>query len=283
MRTYLLIAIFALILSLTIVSARWQKPFPNGLREHQEKFTNNLTFRHELRTQLRACFGSTNATCNETRERARRTAIGLLYKFCTNYSDILEKIEIKINNSKKLTAEEKANLTALLYEKEKKFEELCNKLNETSNATEVREIFHELKSLIKETREEVKVAFGLTRDRRVGLIIQRMTHLQEKLNRFLENYKGSNKEKIENLVEQFNSKIVEANASYQEAKSLWQEALQQIQNKQNASETIRQANAKMQEAQSKLKEAHAILMQIIREIAGKEAEKFNITGGKNES
>ncbi|MEM4641350.1 MAG: hypothetical protein QXW65_02430 [Candidatus Pacearchaeota archaeon] len=283
MRTYLLIAIFALILSLTIVSARWQKSFPNDLREYQEKFTKNSTFRHEIKTQLRACFGSTNATCNETKEQARRTAIGLLYKFCTNYSDILEKIEIKINNSKKLTAEEKANLTALLDEKEKKFEELCNKLNETNNATEVREIFHELKSLIKETREEVKVALGLTRDRRVGLIIQRMTHLQEKLNRFLENYKGSNKEKIENLVEQFNNKIAEANESYQEAKSLWQEALQQIQNKQNASETIRQANAKMQEAQSKLKEAHAILMQIIREIVGKEAEKFNITGGKNES
>lgn len=282
MKTYTVVALIAFILlailAVTTVSAKFQRSIGAEIEELRNRFQERQEFREQIRTQLQACLSNNNSTCNATREQARKIAIGFMNKICMNYTDFLDKIKEKIENSKKLTEEEKENLTNILDEKIEEFEELCDKLNETDNATEVKQIFKELKNLTREIREEIRVALGFTRERRVGLIIQRMSHLQEKLERFLANYTGD-KSEIEPLMNQFQAKIQEATLRYQEAKELWNQARNQVRNRENASSTIQKANTKMQEAQLKLREAHEILMQIIRKIKGtNEMENNEIEG-----
>ncbi|MCS7134616.1 MAG: hypothetical protein NZ889_02040, partial [Candidatus Pacearchaeota archaeon] len=261
----------------------------------RDKFRYNTTFKQEIKEQLRTCRYNTNMTCNKTREEARKIALGFLDRVCTNYSEILERIKARINASEKLSQEEKANFITLIESKKAEFEVLCARLNETSNVTEIKNISRELKNLFREIKQIVRSAFMFHHERRVGLVIERMLHMEEKLERFLEKYRRKDREEIQDLLQQFKQKIREANSTYQESKALWQQVHEDIMRNKGIScvevdctqdlcstahitpvtgfyclepveETIKQANAKMQEAQKKLKEAHGILMQIIRKL-----------------
>ncbi|MEM2933185.1 MAG: hypothetical protein QW622_03205, partial [Candidatus Pacearchaeota archaeon] len=90
-------------------------------------------------------------------------------------------------------------------------------------------------------------------------------HLETKLQDFIEKWNCSTNE-TQQLAEDFNAKIAEARADYNESVELWQQFKESVKNHEPNTELVRQAQDKLKEAQLELKEAHNLLKQIISEL-----------------
>ncbi|MCX8193876.1 MAG: hypothetical protein N3G19_00725 [Candidatus Pacearchaeota archaeon] len=230
----------------------------------REKFLGEENFRAQLRNRIQNCIGNESEECEGIRIQARETVRGVIGKVCQNTNEVMERVRTRIQNNPKLTDEEKKNLIQVINEQETKFQGLCKEINEASQER-LREIAREMKRVMKET----KIKFGITKElvhmKRVGLVLEKAEHLETKLQDFVEKWNVTDCD-IENLTEQFNIKVAEARASYDESQELWQQFKESVKNREPDTELLREAQNKLKEAQFELKEAHKILKQIITEL-----------------
>ncbi|MEM4152694.1 MAG: hypothetical protein QXK80_01055 [Candidatus Pacearchaeota archaeon] len=230
----------------------------------REKFLGEESFRVQLRNQIRECIGNESVECEGIREQARETVRGVIGKVCQNTEEIMERTRTRIQNNPKLTNEEKESMIRVVNEQRTEFEGLCEGLEEMDNE-QLRERIREMKQLMRET----KIKFGIAKDlihlKRIGLVIERAEHLETKLQDFIEKWNCSTNE-TQQLAEDFNAKIAEARADYNESVELWQQFKESVKNHEPNTELLREAQEKMKLAQFKLKEAHLVLKEIIIEL-----------------
>lgn len=230
----------------------------------REKFLGEEAFRAELRNKVQECIDSETEECQAVKETVKEVLKGVLNKVCNNYENVAERLKERIDKNPKLTADEKSALKDVVDEQANKFKKLCSGI-ESATPEELKEIAQEMKQAMRET----KIKFGLAKDlvhaKRVGLVLQRAEKLETKLQDFIEKWNVTNCS-IENLTEQFNTKIAEARENYNESVDLWQQFKESVQNHEPNTELLREAQEKMQLAQLNLKEAHVILKDIIIEL-----------------
>lgn len=271
----LTIAVIALVALLPFVSAAMQRgneilPVVGEgkgemTREQlKEKFLGEEAFRAELKNQIQNCVDDESTECEGVRAKVRAVVKGIIGKTCQNTETIMEKMRTRIQNSPKLTDEEKETLIKVTNEQETKLQGLCEGIEDMDD-TELKERTREMKQAMKEARVKFQLAKTLIHTKRVGLVIERAEHLETKLESFIEKWNVTNCS-IEDLTEQFNAKIAEAREAYDESVDLWQQFKESVQNGEPDTELLRQAQDKKQEAQLKLKEAHVILKDIIVEL-----------------
>ncbi|UCD21176.1 MAG: hypothetical protein JSW08_01365 [archaeon] len=273
-KTFLVVLVAVLVLgSVIVVSAQNNGRFSvdDKIKELRDKFKDQSGFAEQIQEQVVACINNTNETCNATNEQAKKIVIGIMKRVCGNHSGYMDRLRNRIQNSQKLTDEEKENLTTMLQARETEIYQICEGLDENSTREEVRNAFREVKSMMNELKLEFRVQLGLLRSRRVGLILERADHLSIKLERFLDSYNGST-ENLSNLTELFNEKILEAKMLRGEMDDYWNQAFEAISegNFTEVNELRRMAHEKHMEANEALKEAQRILRQIIQEIRPEE-------------
>jgi hypothetical protein len=234
----------------------------------------NDTFRKEIRQdalqirgQMQACKENQSAECNQTRQKAINTSKELLKDVAGTLCTKLDKMEEKVNGIEKLTEDEKSSVLEAIDEAQEKCSELEAKIDAATNKSEIKGIIAEIRNLVKAVHVK---AVEMIKMKRVGLIVERAEHLETRLNKTIEKANEANisTDELESLVDDFNAKIAEARASYNESRDLWTQAFEMIENNtiDGRPELIQQAHDKMQEAQASLKEAHAILKEIVAKI-----------------
>ncbi|UZE94125.1 MAG: hypothetical protein IB618_00930 [Candidatus Pacearchaeota archaeon] len=264
----------ALLMALVLVIAMLPSTFAVGVKpiwttesvkSIREKFTEQSTFREQIKQQIQDCKDREDEECMAIKEAAQQLTKNILLRVCSRSEDIFERFEDRIEKDPKLTEEEKDVLKESLQNQKDQLEEICEDI-EDADEERLKEIVAEIRALIKGTHLKFRIARKLVLLHRMGLIIERAEHLETKLDDFIEKWNCTNTTNIDPLVEQFNSQIAEARESYNESRDLWGQFIETVQNHEPDTEILREAQSKMQEAQSKLKEAHKTLKEIIQEL-----------------
>ena len=231
------------------------------LKEH---FLADESYRAQIKNKVQACLEDNSTECQEARDDAKEISKGVMGKICQNTEEIMEKVRTRIQNSPKLTDEEKDSMIQVLEGQETELQDLCDQI-EGADAAKLKELSQEMRQLMKEIKVKFGLAKALVHAKRVGLVLNRAEKLEIKLEAFIEKWNVTNCS-IENLTEQFGAKLDEARVAYNESVELWKQFKESIENGNPDTELLREAQAKMQLAQLNLKEAHVILKDIIVEL-----------------
>lgn len=263
----LAVTLIALIVLLPLATAAMQVgnvvlPIEEKWQELKEKFMNDEQYRNTLKEQIQNCIGSENEECLVLKESAREVVRGVITKVCEGDKDILGNLKTKIQNSNKLSDDEKTELIGVIDEHKAEFDTICAQV-EGADAAKLKEITLQIKNLIKELKVKYSIEKDLLHLKRIGLVVQRAEKLETKLQSYMENNQCNDTNGTQALIDSFNAKIAEARASYDESKNLWQQFVDSVKQGKPDTEVLRQAQEKKQEAQLKLKEAHQILKDIL--------------------
>ncbi len=263
----LAITLITLIALLPLATAAMQGgnvilPIEEKWQELKEKFQNDEQYRNTLKEQIQNCVGSEDSECLVLKESAREIVRGVITKICEGDKDILGNLKTKIQNSNKLSDDEKTELIGVIDEHKAEFDAICAQV-EGADAAKLKEITLQIKNLIKELKVKYSISKDLLHLKRIGLVVQRAEHLETKLQNYMENNQCNDTNGTQELIDSFNAKIAEARASYDESKNLWQQFVDSVKQGTPNTEVLRQAQEKKQEAQLKLKEAHQILKDIL--------------------
>jgi hypothetical protein len=289
-----LIAVFAVIAIFTLAtfasaacSACQAAAAANGkLKNASQNWSQE---REQIREQLTTCRNDTNKTeCRQTVivDKAKVYLGHVAEDLCGK----LDTMEERVNKAEKLTDDEKASVLDAIAEAKTKCSEIQSDIDNATTRQDVKDAIREMRELVRAVKVKT---IELIKERRIGLVIERAEHLETRLNRTIEKAKAANlsTDELETLVDDFNAKIAEARAAYNESRDIWTQVFEMISNNttEGRSELVQQAHDKMQEAQADLKDAHAILKDIVAKIremkleVAKESETEDNDTAENET
>ncbi len=249
-------------LSFAFEKPKWTTEDINSIRQ---KFSEQSSFREQIRKQIQKCKDSEDENCTAVNEAVQQLVKAVLLRICSKSENVFDRLIEKIENNPKLSDEEKETLKETLHNQKDKLDELCSRIEE-ADREELKEIVKEIRSFIKEAHIKFRIARKLVLLHRMGLVIERAEHLETKLDDFIEKWNCTNTTGIEELKEQFSEQITEARESYDESKNLWEEFINSVKSGNPDTEILREAQEKMQEAQSDLREVHITLKEIIQKL-----------------
>jgi hypothetical protein len=174
----------------------------------------------------------------------------------------LEKIEARIQQNEDLSEEEANDLLERLSSYADEIREAratIEELGEDSSREEIKEAANTIRKSWAHIKPKIKNHVERVVNSRIGGIIVRSKHLEEKLWKTLERMENAGKDTtaVEGLVEEFNTHLDDAAESYR--KSL--NALES-----DDEESVKEAHALRKEAHASLRKAHNLLKDIHRAI-----------------
>lgn len=199
---------------------------------------------------------------NVTREAQER-----IVRACNASFERLEAVKEGVIKSK-LSEGEKKKLIEVIETRVARLAKLCAKTEGMIEPAAFRALIKEIRTELKEAQNQFASARHEIQLRRIGLIVERAEKLETRLNESLERWivAGCNETKFNQLVSEFDARITEARAAYDESKALRERFIESIKAKKPETEILRQAQEKMQLAQSKLKEVHFVLKELLSEL-----------------
>ncbi len=191
-------------------------------------------------------------------------------EFLVDVSDMilkhLEMVKERVESNEDLSEEEVSEILEKIKEeiaKVEKVKEEALSLTSESSKEEIREVAKELKEVWLDLKPKVKRAVGRVVNARIGGIIVRSKHLENRLNRILERMveEGKDISELEPLIEKFNGFLDEAKENYKKARELFNDGL------------VREGHEYMKEAHKALKEANKALKEIFKELKNENMEE----------
>lgn len=217
----------------------------------------------QTRLRLKECEGSDTAECVQVRESIETKARNFLGNSADAIITHLEKIKNKIQTNTRLTEEEVNELVSEIDAKIQKLEDA----KAESETAETKEGIVEAAKTINAAWKPVKTRSlywaGRLINSRMGGIVEKMEHLEERLKRTLERMEESGKDtsEIDPLIDEFHSLLTSAKDNFDSAKENYQQF------KETEDKTYLDTGKRyMNEARNNLVEAHKKLKEIVRAI-----------------
>ncbi len=233
------------------------------------------------KTELRRCQLSDTEECKKVREDAREDAKVYLEKLAEAIKARLEKLKEKVENSERLTDEEKEEIKIEIEAQISEVESLKTQIETADTREEILSLAKQLKDILQDIKHKIKFHEELLLHKRVGEIIKQAENLEIKLNKVIARLKeqGLNTATVQDSIDEFNLKIELAKTKYNEGVSLFEEAKEKRDSdKQAAQDLVKQAHEKFREAHQALKEAASILRKIVVEFKQLKADALvNVT------
>ncbi|MEM4268134.1 MAG: hypothetical protein QXK37_04875 [Candidatus Woesearchaeota archaeon] len=229
-----------------------------------------------LRQRVRACNASNSTECQKMNQEAVERA----KEWLSNYIDMvishLEKVRSRANESEFLTEDEAATITADIDKAIAELKKIKGEISSATTKEEIKDAASKVREFWQKANYQTKINILKIYGARVGEIVKRSEHLENRLDCVIASMKeqGINTSEIEPLKEDFSEKIQEAKDHLSTAKSYFKEAIEfrmQIVNAssediQKLKELHTQAHSEIKKAHESLKEAHRILMEITKKI-----------------
>jgi len=139
---------------------------------------------------------------------------------------------------------------------------------------QAKEKLQEARKVWEGIHEDIKISVNSIWENRLGNVIVKLENLQNKFDKVRANLsaKGKDVTKLDEYLEEFNSKISEAEKNYEEAKDLFRQAKDASTASEKAS-LVKQAHEKQRTALGIIKEIKKTLREIVKEIKKQGFEK----------
>jgi len=233
------------------------------------------------KTELRRCQLSDTEECKTIREDAREDAKTYLENLAEAIKARLEKLKEKVEDSERLTTEEKAEIKIEIEAQISEVEDIKAQIETADTREEILSLAKQLREILQNIKNKIKFHEELLLHKRVGEIINQAEKLEEKLNKVLERLtnEGLDTATVQASIDEFNIKIELAKTKYNEGVSLFEEAKEKRDSdKTAAQDLVKQAHEKFREAHQALKEAASILRKIVVEFKQLKADALvNVT------
>lgn len=216
---------------------------------------------------LRECRDEEPEKCEQINARIQTHAKEYLIKTAEQIIAVLEKIKYKIESSEDLNETKAAEMIADIDERIAVLQGAIETLKTSEEKEEIIEAAELIKREWLKIRVRARLHIGELKGAKIGNIIARAEHLQEKLEKVKENLNasGESTEEIDALLDAFEQNIEDAKESYEKAIELFNQA------KGTGNETlVKQAQQHHKDAEQALKEAHSTLKEIVRLIKATE-------------
>ncbi len=262
-----------------------RKDIREELKERKEILKSRRDNFLDLKKELKEC-RSDEEKCNELRIDLKIKSRDYMEEASERILLLAEKTKVKIEVSN-LSNETKTKLlnnlnssTELVLEAKIKIDSL----NENSTKEEVKEAAKNLRESWHSLKKLIKITNAVFVENKLGLIIERAEHLDDKLNRFLDKLEaeGKNTAEIEAKIDEFNLHIKNAKEKREQAINILVDAKLNLENGER-SEEVEEAHKLFREAHQELKKAHQLLKEIVRNIRVLNKDLLNIAVETNTS
>lgn len=235
--------------------------------EAKEKFGRAKLRLHAAKELRKNCEDATSEECAAAKLELKEAAKDHFIKQADIIIDHLQKIKSRAETSESISEERASTIINWADNKIAAFEAIKKELNAAETKEEILEAAKKLRREWKDTKLDARAYIGRIVNARIGGIIVKSKFLEAKLERALERMEENGKDisQVEPLVEDFNAKIAEAQASYEEAMKYFELARESSSNEERV-EYINSANAEIKEAKKALIDATRILKEIVKEV-----------------
>jgi len=238
----------------------------------QKRYQTNKELYQQVKIKYQACEDKDSEECQELQEEILEHAKDFLVDRVNMIIEYLNKIREKVESSDDLTEEEADEIIEDIDKAIDEFNDILNEISEAETKENIQDIAREINALWKRmSAYAIRYALRLLHVK-VGEIIERSEHLEEKLDCVLENMEeqGIEVEAIETKVDLFSMRVDEARIKFRKAQELFDQVKELRGEDDKDIRTINnlmnEAKKLVREAHSALKNAHSLLMIIIRDI-----------------
>ncbi len=237
----------------------------NQAKERYEKAKENL---EKARKEFRAAVekGDEEAAVEHAKEYLLHVADIVI--------NSLEKIKATTEEDDDLTEEEANEIIADLDEKIVKIEDLKDQVEAAQTKDEVKEAGIQIINAWKRMRHKIRLQAGRIIKSKVMDVLKRVEQLESRLDKALAKLEeqGYDVSDVDDLVDQFSSKIDSARDKFRDASDKFKEAHDLADNDNASQEEITnlvdEGKSLVKEAHNDLKEAHELFKEIVRKIKG---------------
>jgi len=225
-------------------------------QQARTKFTN-------AKLKLNECEDSETAECNQVRQNIKTGSKNFLGNSAEAIISHLEKIKNQIQANERLSEEEVTELVAEIDAKITEVEEAQTTAETAETKQEIVESAKKINSAWKPIRNRAMYWTGKLINAKMGGIVVKMEHLEERLMKTLDKMeaKGKDVSGLDPLLDEFHALLTSAKDHFDEAKESY------TQFKETGDKTyLDEGQTHMNEARKDLVEAHKKLKEIVRAI-----------------
>jgi len=217
--------------------------------------------------KFKKCKGDDSVECKEVRKEGK--------EFLLHAADVvlntLERIKTKIESSEDLTEDEAAEMLSDIessMSEVKVAKETIENMDENSTEEEIKEAAKTIREAWKKVRPILKRHVGWLAGSKIRHMLAKFDKLDSRLRNVQEKLeaKGHDTTDLNNLLDDFESKLADAKDNYEKAVEKYKEA----KTAKEIDSLVKEAHEYMKKARTYLKECGKLLREIIKEIKGKD-------------
>ena len=245
----------------------------------KEQFQERTREIKEFQQKLRDCKYSTNEECKQVKAQAKSKANSLLVNSVEKTLAFLEKAKQRIVNSKLSEGEKNTALNEI----NAKAEELTGAKDQLTSQAEVdrkqlREAVGNIRNSWGKVRSAIAHKLHKAYAEKFGSTVEKIDKVDVKLAEKVQNLEAKGVDVSNVVTTGFESKVAEAKAAYESAKSLLEQAKDATE--EDSKELMRQAREKLKESHEFMKQARDELQNVLQQlrsaIARKQGQQANI-------
>lgn len=232
-------------------------------------YLTSKALRNEMKQKIKQCRENQSEECKNLRQVGMTISKGVLERVINNTIDRLNDAKEKILQHPKLTDEEKQTITARIDETISRLQTLYSEIESANTKQEIINAVKDYRKIKHVFKVKSKMSIEMLKQRKIGLVVERARHLEGRLSRIIESCNNTNvTQDLGNKTAEFEAKINEAGALYNESQTKWAEIRDIISTSGNKTvgQLVKQAQDLMQQAQTKLREASLVLRDIIHDV-----------------
>jgi hypothetical protein len=236
------------------------------------RYEKNKMLFLNAKDKFKECKNNQSDTCKQLEQKIMNHTRDYLNDRVEMIIEYLTKIREKVDGSESIPNNESVEILAKIDAALTELKEIQTKIDSAKTKEDIQVIVKEINALWKKMKVHAFRYATRLMHARVGEIIERSEHLEDKLDCALQKMQEQNisVSGIQIKVNEFSTKIDSAKTNYNKAVTWFKEVKDM---RDDTDKNIESINAKMQEAkklmtsaQVSLKEAHTLLVQIVKDI-----------------
>jgi len=235
-----------------------------GEFEKAREFREDAREKFQLaKEEYKACQDSDTEECTQMKDAIKERSKNFLLHSADMVIQHLEKIKSKIETSERLTEEEVAEITADIDVKIAEIEEAKAAVEAAETKEEIKAAAKQMRDAWKPIRLRAMYWIGHIINARMGGIIVKVDHLNERLEKTLEKMEENGKDTsvAEGLIDEFNALLESAKDNFETSKEHYQDFKET-----KSKESLEEGKKYMRLAKEDLVDAHKKLKEIVRAI-----------------
>ena len=212
-----------------------------------------------IKKQAKECGGLPTEECQKINQEVIDRAKEFLLNAADKAIEYLNKIKQKAQSSDDLSDEDAAKITQEISDAIAQLEDAKSQVNAATTKEEITQLVKTINEIWRDTKQQAILNSERVVHAKIGEIIQRSTHLEDKLHCSISALPGGNNVEIDAMVSDFSSSLASAQDSYEQAKDL-------LNDSQIDEAKAEQAKGLLQDSQANLQKAHDQLKNIVNAI-----------------